>query len=198
MPETAPFAWNFGLERKSVTTDASTGDLIVSGYASTFDVDRMEEAFVPGVWERTLKRFLGTNPQVLWMHKYDVPLGVVEDARVDTKGLWVRCRLDAPAPGSVAEDIVRRIARGTLRTFSVGGRWQRAMTPAGLKIIDADLMEISIASVPVNPNALITSVAQKSFRSADDDLVALRRRIDLMRVESALTRLDRLARTVTR
>lgn len=162
---TAPYTWDFELDKKSVT-ETATGDVIVSGYASTYDEDRMAEAFLPGCFEAGLRRFLDTNPQVLWMHQYDVPLGIVEDARLDKKGMWVRCRLDAPTPGSAAEDIVRRVLRGSLKAFSVGGRWSRKMTPQGMRIHTADVMEVSIASVPVNASALIDSVARKSFENA--------------------------------
>lgn len=182
--QTADFAWDFELRQKSIHQTPS-GDVICEGYASTFDLDRTDEYFAPGAFEKGLRRFLATNPQVLWMHDYKVPLGVVEDARLDTKGLWVRCRLDAPTPGTTAADVVRRVVRGSLRAFSVGGRWKREPTPRGVKITEADLMEVSIASVPVNAAALITSVAQKSFDNPRDP--------NLAQLRETLNRLEREA-----
>ena len=181
----APFRWDFELERKSIQ-ETPSGDVIVSGYASTWDEDRMLEAFEPGAFSAGWQRFLSTNPQVLWMHDYETPLGVVEDGRIDSKGLWVRCRLDAPAPGSRAEDILRRVVRGSIKAFSVGGRWLRHMTPKGMRIHTADVMEVSIASVPVNPYSLITSVAQKSFESPnrEEDLHAIKSTITDLRSEA--------------
>jgi phage head maturation protease len=48
-----------------------------------------------------------------------------------------------------------KIRRGTLRAFSVGGRFFRV----GRQIIRADLHELSVTAVPANPRALFTVMA---------------------------------------
>ena len=189
--QTVDFAFDFELARKSIT-ETPSGDVIVEGWATTYDEDLMDEAFEPGCWEKGVRDWLHRNPQVLFQHSYDVPLGLVEDVRLEKKGMWIRARLDAPVPGSRADDIVRRVVRGSLRAFSIGGRWKRRADAFGrTRIYEAIPLEVSIASVPVNPFAVITSVAQKSFDNAQDpDLAQLRDTLDRLERDAAALRAD--------
>lgn len=163
--QTAEFQYDFILSQKAaeITEDPDTGDLYIEGYASDFDVDRQDEAFEPGAFEEGLKSFMRTNPVMLYHHKYDHALGQYVDARLDEKGLWVKGRVDKPAPGSWAEDVFNKIKRGTIRAFSVGGIFKRRNTPNGPRIFKCDLAEISVTPFPVNPRTTFAVVAGKAF-----------------------------------
>lgn len=167
--QAAKFSYDFVLGGKAVEMQEDEhGDLWIEGYASDFGVDRQNEAFEPGAFERGLKAFLETNPIMLYHHKYDHALGAFTDAKVDENGLWVRGRVDKPATGSWAEDIFNKIKRGTIKSFSVGGIFKRRMTAQGPRIFDVDLGEISVTPFPVNPRTHFAVVAGKAFQDAPE------------------------------
>lgn len=131
--------------------------LVVEGYAAGFNVDRQNEAFTPDAsFERSLRRYLSDNPILCYHHHYDQALGVVEDARVDSKGLFIRARLDTPEPGTELADVFRKVRSGTIKGFSIGGRFKRIQTPNGPRVYTAEIVEISVTPLPVEPGALFT------------------------------------------
>jgi len=164
----APFSYDFALDGKSLDhTVDDNGDLWIQGYASDFGVDRQEEAFEDNSFQRGLKTFLERNPIMLYHHQYDKALGQFTEAKVDERGLWVKGRVDAPAPGSWAEDVFNKIRKGTIRSFSVGGLFKRRMTKAGPRIYDVDLGEISVTPFPVNPRTTFSVIAKKAFEGVE-------------------------------
>lgn len=170
----AKFQYDFALDGKALSADVDeNGDLWIEGYASDFGVDRQEEAFEPGAFERGLKSFLERNPIMLYHHQYDKALGQFVDARVDGNGLWVKGRVDAPAVGSWAEDVFNKIRKGTIKAFSVGGIFRRRQTPQGPRIYDVDLGEISVTPFPVNPRTTFALAARKAFETEVADEVVV-------------------------
>jgi HK97 family phage prohead protease len=164
--QTATF--EFGIKAVEVHEDDS-GDLIIEGYASDFLTDRDAEAFEPGAFERGLKAYLDSNPILLYHHDPSKQLGVVEAAAVDGKGMPIRARIPKPPSGSWAEHVYGLVKRGMMRGFSVGGAFQRRLTPDGPRIFDVDLQEISVTPLPVNPRTLF-NVAGKAFEApAEED-----------------------------
>lgn len=162
--QVAEFQYDFVLDQKAAqVTEDEHGDLYIEGYASDFGLDRQDEAFEPGAFEEGLKSFMEVNPVMLYHHKGDKALGQYVDARLDEHGLWVKGRVDKPAPGSWAEDIFNKIKRGTIRAFSVGGIFKRRNTPDGPRIFKCDLAEISVTPFPVNPRTTFAVVAGKAF-----------------------------------
>jgi HK97 family phage prohead protease len=155
----------FVLDTKATVTELD-GELIIEGYASDFDTDRQDEAFEPGAFDAAIKSFM-ENPVLLYHHQFDKALGRVLELTRDAKGLLMRAVLDKPAAGSWAEDIYNKVASGSIKGLSVGGKFHRKMTDAGPKIHKADLMEISVTPMPVNPRTLF-AVAGKAFESFDD------------------------------
>lgn len=159
-------AATFVLDTKAEVTEAANGELIIEGYASDFENDRQDEAFEPGAFDTAIKSFM-ENPVLLYHHKFDQSLGRVLELRRDQKGLFMRAAVDQPAPGSWAEDIYNKIRSGSIKGLSVGGKFYRRMVDGLPKIHKADLMEISVTPMPVNPRTLF-AVAGKAFESLDD------------------------------
>ncbi len=152
---------DFPLEGKSMSSDAA-GGLVVEGYAAGFNRDRQNEAFEPDAsFETSLRRYLSDNPILCYHHQYDKALGVVEDARMDSKGLFIRARLDIPEPGTELADVFRKVKSGTIKGFSIGGRFHRKQTPTGPRIYTAEIVEISVTPLPVEPGSLF-AVAGKA------------------------------------
>lgn len=162
----APFQLDFALEAKATVTE-SDGATYIEGYASDFGLDRQDEAFENGAFEAGMKSYMESNPVLLYHHKYDQALGQIEEFEHRKAGLWVKARVDDPEPGTFLADVVRKIKTGTIRGFSVGGRFHRRQTPSGPRIHTADIAEISVTPFPVNPRTLF-AVAGKAFGETDE------------------------------
>jgi HK97 family phage prohead protease len=166
----APFEYNFILDGKAVDDkpkpnieELEDGTLIIEGYASDFGLDRENEAFEPGAFERGIKSFIETNAPLCYHHKRDVQLGEVTEARTDDHGLKIKARIDPTEPGTEMRNIWNRIKSGATKGLSVGGFFRRKLTPNGWRIHDVDLTEISVTPVPVNPRTTFAVVAGKAF-----------------------------------
>lgn len=163
--QSAEVQLGFPIEGKSIEDD----DLIVEGLIADWQLDRMEEAFEPGAFDAGMKSFMESNPVVLYHHKYDKALGQVLEVKKLDEGWWAKARIDKPAAGSWAEDVYQKIKRGTIRAFSVGGRWSRRPGPDGKpRIYKADMAELSVTPLPVNQRTLF-SLAGKAFGTDDPD-----------------------------
>lgn len=166
--EQAPFTLDFALDGKAVVESSTDEGLRIEGYAAGFNTDRQDEAFMPGAFEKGLERYLNENPILCYHHHYDQALGVVESAKLDGKGLFVKARLDPPEPNTPLADVYRKVKSGTIRGFSVGGIFKRKMTPHGPRIHTADIAEISVTPLPMEAGSLF-ALAGKAF-GTDPDL----------------------------
>ena len=166
--QVADFEFGFTLNSKALVTEPDdNGHVYIEGLASDFGLDRQDEAFEPGAFEDGLKAYMDNNPILLYHHKPDVALGQVIEAKITPQGLHVKARVDAPEPGTMIADYVRKIKEGTLRAFSVGGKFYRRMTALGPRIFKCDMHELSVTPLPVNPRTLF-AVAGKAFESAEE------------------------------
>lgn len=151
---------------KSVDT-GNDGDLKIEGYASTVAEDRASDVILASAWTKSggLNNFQ-RNPILLFNHNYDKPIGKVVAMGTDSKGLKV-----VGVISKSCGDIYNLVKEGILSTFSVGFVIKDAdynKEVDGLIVKDAELLEISVVSVPCNQDATF-SVA-KSFDSQDDYL----------------------------
>lgn len=167
MKESAPFTFDFALDSKAVVETEEDGRLLIEGYAAGFDQDRKDEAFMPGAFEKGFEQFFKTNPILCYHHHYDQALGVVEEAKLDSKGLFVKARLDDPEPGTPLADVYNKVKSGTIKGFSVGGIFKRKMTPKGPRIYEADIAELSVTPLPMEPASLF-ALAGKAFGTEPD------------------------------
>lgn len=162
MPDEARIDVDTLIGAKSVTVDDS-GDLIIEGYAATWEKDRQGEAFVPGSFRETIKSFLSGAAPLLYQHKDGAQLGTVEHLEEREKGLWMRARAPEPPEGSPLRHPWMLAKRGMLRGVSVRG----LMRKVGDKIGMQDLYECSMTPLPVNAGGL-ASVAQKALSDETD------------------------------
>lgn len=169
MDQEAPFYLDVTLPgAKSVAGTEDDGSIIIEGLASDFGIDREDEAFLPGAFKKGIDTFMATNPVLLYHHKNDHALGQVLDLDPRPDGLFMKARIDKPATGSWAEDVVAKVKTGTIRGLSVRGLFKKKATPNGPRIYQADLAEISVTPLPVNPRTLF-QVAGKAFPDDFDD-----------------------------
>jgi len=156
------FDWEFVVDGKAVVS-SEDGDLYIEGYASDFDIDRDGEYIAPDALQKALDSYM-RNPVLCYHHKMSDAMGQVVEASVDGKGLWIKARVDAPEPGTEAANRFRQVAKGTLRGFSIGGFFKKAVNKGRTMINEIDLVEISLTPTPVNPRTL-GSVVGKALNS---------------------------------
>ena len=184
-PAGKSFNWDFVLQGKAFEEG---DDLYIEGYASDFDVDRDNEYIAPGALQKALDSYM-RNPVLCYHHKMSDAMGQVVEARVDGKGLWIKARVDQPEPGTEAANRFRQVAKGTLRGFSIGGFFKKAVERGRTIINEIDLIEISLTPTPVNPRTLGNVVG----KALQDDEVSIIDCLDLSAIDTFEAALDRLS-----
>lgn len=143
------------------------GVLHVRGVASDIGVDRDGEAFLPGALDKGLKAFMESGGLLLHHHHPDRPLGRVTNYEIADNGdVIIDADVLPPPEGGEAwhREAYDSIASGVTKGFSVGGvrregglqiggGFKRMMTPDGPRIYEADVQEMSITPLPVNPRS---------------------------------------------
>jgi HK97 family phage prohead protease len=144
---------------KEVHQSVDGTGLEMTGYFATWDEDSMNEAFVPRAFDNAIADFM-RNPVVLYHHKKDeAPIGFVKSCEVLPHGLYGSVILPKPAPGTKAWDIFNGVKDNLIRSFSVGGIWQRHEVGGRVKLFCERLLELSLTPVAINQYALSDGVA---------------------------------------
>lgn len=155
----------FKLESRIKSIDVGdNGQLKIVGYASTADTDRVGDVIVPDAWTKGGLDNFQKNPIILFNHNYGQPIGRAIDVEVDATGLKITCEISQSAG-----DTYGLIKDGVLSTFSVGFMIKDAdynQATDGYIIRDAELLEVSVVSVPCNQAA--TFSISKSMKSAEE------------------------------
>jgi HK97 family phage prohead protease len=156
--------------RKQVITLAELigGDMRALRFTiSTGTVDREQDAISVRGWD--LKNFT-RNPVVLWGHDASrLPIGRAFDVQIDGDALKASVEFipsDTPEGGAFAESVYRLATAGFIAATSVGFRpikWEYTNDQArgsddwfpGIDFQEQELVELSIVTVPANPEALI-------------------------------------------
>lgn len=148
-----------------ITKIKDEGDTVkISGYASTVDRDRVGDRILPEAWTKGGLDNYKKNPILLFNHNYSDPVGSTSQLSVDETGLFIE--------GSISKSAGKTyglIKDGVLRTFSVGFMIKDAdydKTTDGFIIKDAELLEVSVVSVPCNQDACFSLA--KSFESKEE------------------------------
>lgn len=156
----------FKLDSTIKAVEEGTSELKISGYASTSAMDRSCDKILPTAWTKGGLRNFELNPILLFNHNYDKPIGKVVEVATDSKGLKIKGVIS-----KAAGDVYDLVKEGVLSTFSVGFLVKDAEYDKkvdGLVIKDAELLEVSVVSVPCNQDATF-SVA-KSFENQEEYL----------------------------
>ena len=151
------------------SAESKSGDLELVGYASTWVEDRDLERVAPSAFDDTLEAYLEKNPIVLWQHDAGQPIGQITEAEVDEGGLKVKAVIHKPESGEErwAHTAYHKIRRGVAKTFSIGGFFERANRTAENIIEKVDLFEISVVSIPSNPDSMFAA-AMKALNLPED------------------------------
>lgn len=137
--------------------------VLISGYASTNDIDRHGDIVPSSVWEKGIENYL-KNPVILAYHDHSEPIGRMVEHKIDSTGLWIKARISA-----AAEDVFNLVKDGVLTAFSIGFRILDAEYNQATELFvvkELELHEISVVSVPANQNTLFS--LSKSFENSDE------------------------------
>jgi HK97 family phage prohead protease len=127
-----------------------------SGYGSVFGVlDRSGEIVVKGAFAETIPEFK-QHGFIAVAHDWDaLPVASVRDCYEDDRGLFIDAEFHSTPAAQAARTYVReRLQRKKSVGLSIG-YWVRDSAPSreGLLLKQIDLAEISLVSVPANPQA---------------------------------------------
>lgn len=154
----------FKFEVKSLKKDGDSNDCIIEGYANTNDKDRVGDVVLPTAFKQSLPMYL-RNPVMLENHDWGKVAGKVTSAEIDDKGLHITARVSDSRP-----DLQILVREGCLSTFSIGyNELDADMDEATqTKVIkNLELLEISIVSVPANPEAIFAVQGSSNTPATD-------------------------------
>lgn len=125
----------------------------INGWASTNSLDRHGDVINPQAWKGGTTGF-DASPVLLYSHDHKDVIGRVTSYEIDDeKGLFIEAEVSRKWEKSYA------IEDGLLKTFSVGfkprgDKWYRYDEEKDVfEILAAELLEVSVVSVPANPTA---------------------------------------------
>ncbi len=126
-----------------------------AGYAALFDIpDAGRDTIRRGAFARTLAA--RTTPLPLyWQHRPDQPIGVIEEASEDARGLRVIARIDRPDSRAA-----HLLAEGKVSGLSFGFRTRAARQSGnGRELLEIELFEVSLVTQPLQYGARVHFVA---------------------------------------
>lgn len=150
------------LDLKSVSDDG-----VFEGYASLFNrEDLSHDVIQPGAFRETLTKRGAGAIKMLFQHDPAQPIGVWDEVREDSRGLYVRGRLMTAV--AKAREVLALMRAGALDGLSIGFKAVKARrdSRAGVRRIEkVDLWEISVVTFPMLPEARVAAVKSRPFAS---------------------------------
>lgn len=141
------------LNREFVIKSTSNNNMLVSGYASVFDVtDDHNDIILKGAFDNITHT---TNIKFLWQHDHTKPIGIITSIAEDDYGLYIEGVINCNT--QQGKEAVSLIKQGAINGLSVGFVSQKEQyNHQGIReILSADLHEVSLVTFPANKNAKI-------------------------------------------
>jgi len=146
-----------------------------AGYAALFDrEDRGGDIIRKGAFARAIAQWRGRRVPLLWQHRPDRPIGMIECMAEDARGLRVIGRVAASGGGlgrahgggqvhcgggdAVVREAAALLKAGRVNGLSFGYRVTRAEGRAPRVLRELDLIEVSVVSFPMQPGARVHAV----------------------------------------
>lgn len=125
-----------------------------AGYAAVFDrMDRGGDIVRPGAFAGALRRNGGRGVPLLWQHAPDKPVGVIDYAREDARGLRVIGRLTGGS--AAAREAAAALGSGAVDGLSFGYRVRMAEGKRPRELKELELVEVSLVTFPMQPLARV-------------------------------------------
>ncbi len=162
-----------GLEHKFCRADTLLtvkDGTVIEGYASLFGKeDRGGDVVERGAYTASLKAMEagGRRVRMLWQHDPSEPIGVWDEVREDSQGLYVKGRLLAGV--ARAREAAALLEAGAIEGLSIGYRTIRAKKDdtGRRRLVELELWEVSLVTFPMLPDARVGAKGE----SPDDDLM---------------------------
>lgn len=164
---------DFYTKSMQIKAEAVQDDGFFSGYASVFDVeDSYGDVVKKGAFLNSINEWQSKNkmPPVLWQHKRDEVIGVYTKMVEDEKGLYVEGRLlvDDVAKAKEAHALIKA---GAIDGLSIGyyvKKWAYDKENQILELLEIDLKEVSIVTIPANQDSTISEVKAERQKDLDE------------------------------
>ncbi len=148
------------MNRKNVTIDNSLlneEEGIISGYASVFNiVDQHNDLIKNGAFREIDSQKI----KLLWQHKSEEPIGVIEEIYEDGYGLYFRAKLLLDLPQ--AKSAYNLVKAKAISGVSIGFKPIDYYYQKDVRVIkDIDLWEVSLVTFPANMEANVLEVKNK-------------------------------------
>ena len=144
---------SFAMEYKMTGVE----DRIFEGYGSTFgNKDLHGDIITEGAFSKSIQ---SKRPAMLIHHDLNRPIGVWEEVREDSKGLFVRGRLTEGVKDS--DEAYALMKDGAISSMSIGFIPVEEEYDYKSKtnyIKEIDLWEVSLVTIPANPQATVGAV----------------------------------------
>jgi len=149
---------NVPFEIKQLQETADPDFFMFEGFASTFgNIDLGDDVVVAGAFTESLMK---RKPKLLWQHEMEDPLGVFTSIDETPDGLRVTGKMPK-ADTLVAGRVIPQMKVGSVDSMSIGfslGSGGYYMKEGIRYITKADLWEISLVTIPMNPAAVVTAM----------------------------------------
>ena len=141
-----------------------------SGYASVFgSIDSYYDVVVKGAFAKSLQARKG-KIMMLYQHSSDKVIGKFTEIKEDDYGLYVEGRI---SDTSIGRDVRTLLMDGALNGMSIGFYTKKAeegRQGQPRKLLEVDLIEISVVTFPANDKATISQVKAADRQSVDQEL----------------------------
>lgn len=142
--------------------------MIIKGYASTPDIDRVRDVVPPSAFDESIARKGLNGPKgikLLWQHSSSHPLGPITKLEKRNNGLWIEAEVDENI--SWGKDASAVLASVGPMSFSIGYRILDADVGRDadgeyLILTKLDLSEVSVVTFPCNDEAVMTFAGAKA------------------------------------
>lgn len=136
----------------------------IEGYGAVFgNVDSYGDVIDPGAFRETLGM---RKPKMLWQHNMSEPIGVWDEYREDSRGLYMKGRIATKS--TKGRDAYELVKAGAIDGLSIGYVTRDyAMDGNTRRLKSIDLFETSLVTMPANSAALVTSVKNADVRDIE-------------------------------
>ena len=136
--------------------ETEEGFFTFEGYASTKDIDLVDDIVMPTAFESAI----GKEIPMLWQHERSEPIGIFDNLKIDDKGLFVRGKMPKD-DDMVKGRVIPQMKTGSIKAMSIGFYTKKSTydTETNIRVItEAELREVSLVTFPANPEAMVTSM----------------------------------------
>lgn len=138
--------------------------MIIKGYAALFNAaDLSGDVVALGAFDQCFNRRKPRDIKMLYQHDATRPIGVWHKIKTDKRGLWVEGEIEEAT--HLGHDTAILIRKSAIDGLSIGFRAKRAKRNQNRqrKLMEIDLLEISLVTFPMQPRARLVLRSQEAF-----------------------------------